>query len=280
MTKVSFFKISKLLRRGRKRTRGIQRSKGRRKNWRRKRQRECRYPHISFLNCSSSTFSERSSLLLLKQQGWSSIGDTPLRLIVPERPTVLAEFHYRGIHTPFQVLRLFLTDHLILKSVIGPINSHLRIQYLKAKLEDRWRYAPLDMHQWWSFFGSYLCKCLLQCGNLSKYATDIAEAGRKCAISSKRYKTISAACAFGVAELEVLFDGMRKRIISVFHYGTLAVIDESIFEYRGEDMRQAGIDMCIERKPHPYGLMQYTLAQRLQHSQLPVVMDCSGGLLL
>jgi hypothetical protein len=43
-------------------------------------------------------------------------------------------------------------------------------------------------------------------------------------------------------------------------------------------MREAGIDIYIPRKPHPYGLLNYVGCMKLCYSHLPIVVDCQPRL--
>ncbi len=51
------------------------------------------------------------------------------------------------------------------------------------------------------------------------------------------FKAISGACVFDETDLYALFEGIRDRISELFQFGSVGVVDEPIFEYRGEDMR-------------------------------------------
>jgi hypothetical protein len=65
-----------------------------------------------------------------------------------------------------------------------------------------------------------------------------------------------------------------NQIWKVFHGGSVLVVDESIYEYSGSDMREAGIDIYIPRKPHPYGLLNYVGYMKLCYSHLLIGVDC------
>jgi hypothetical protein len=53
-------------------------------------------------------------------------------------------------------------------------------------------------------------------------------------------------------------------------------VDESIYEYSGSDMREAGIDIYIPRKPHPY--VYYVGCMKLCNSRLLIVVNCRSCL--
>jgi len=53
----------------------------------------------------------------------------------------------------------------------------------------------------------------------------------------------------------------------------MTAVDEVIYSYYGDDMREDTIDVKIEGKPHPYGVLNYLAAQSLEHSGVSVVVD-------
>lgn len=72
-----------------------------------------------------------------------------------------------------------------------------------------------------------------------------------------RFNAISQAHYLGDAQLETLFSVIRERLASLLEFGAMTAVDEAVYAYYGDDMREDAVDIKIEGKLHPYGLFNY-----------------------
>ena len=73
--------------------------------------------------------------------------------------------------------------------------------------------------------------------------------------------------------METLFSVIREQLASLLEFRAITVVNEAVYAYYGDDMREDAVDIKIEGKPHPYGLLNYLASQSLEHSGVSVVVD-------
>lgn len=89
----------------------------------------------------------------------------------------------------------------------------------------------------------------------------------------KRYAAILHAHAIENKQLASLLHAICDQLQASIHMGSKTVIDETIYEYFGQDIRDDGVDIKIEEKPHPYGALNYLAVQELPHSGKLIIVD-------
>jgi len=69
------------------------------------------------------------------------------------------------------------------------------------------------------------------------------------------------------------FEVVRQQLETLLDLGAMTVVDEAIYSYYGDDMREDATDIKIEGKPHSYGILNYLATQSLELSGVSVVVD-------
>ena len=57
--------------------------------------------------------------------------------------------------------------------------------------------------------------------------------------------------------METLFSVIREQLASLLEFRAITVVNEAVYAYYGDNMREDAIDIKIEGKPHFYGLFNY-----------------------
>lgn len=211
-------------------------------------------------------------MLSLQAQGCHNIGDTPLVLKVPELSATLNPLPIRRELTELDALQLLLTDKFLTSTLLYHINSIAAEKKQNASKSEKRRFNAIDINIFWCFLGKYLLENLFAKGKVTE------EKGRYedlmiNFIGKHRYNAIFSLFDLTEQQLENVFQELRKQIIEVIAIGSSLTMDETIVEYYGKDMVDAGIATNIPGKPHDYGLIIHMLAQLLLWSRLPIIVD-------
>lgn len=230
--------------------------------------------HASLLcnaHCVIYIYSEIKRLKIIENQGWKNITDCTLTLAVQEIPATVATPPKRGQLTESEVLQLLFSDTFIHQYILTAMAHNILSKRSGISDKQKKYYKVPTIEEFWLFFSIYLLETLFNKGQIDsdrgKWENYLNVLGQK------RYKVLYSAFDFSEEQLNEFIDGIRKQIPKVFELGNTNLVDESIYEYFGQDMRNDAIDVNIDRKPHPYGTMNYVLAQRLLWTKLPIAID-------
>lgn len=186
-----------------------------------------------------------------------------------------AQFAYtgdRGLKSPLQLVRLLITEEIVQTVIIPLVNQNLKNRVYTCGKGERSRYRPTDSFEWWRFFGYMLLQRVRKQQKASGLSASEAESADHL-IAVHRYTAIKEAHCFDEKSILALTEALRKNLRTKVALGNYGTIDETLKEHFGRAMREAGIDMHMPRKPHPYGLLVYGLAQRLLYSRAPILID-------
>lgn len=93
--------------------------------------------------------------------------------------------------------------------------------------------------------------------------------------STKRASAISGRFAVGPIVLEAILASWSAHICSYAKPGSQSIANETTFPHFGKKADDEQYLQRIPGKPHDYGLISYILAQRMQHTQLPIALALS-----
>lgn len=215
------------------------------------------------------THREAEKLLHIQNAGWSSVGTTPVIPNFQPQPATLNTLPSRGQYTELEILQLLLPDSLVEEAIVQSVNENLFLRQQEVADHSKKRYNPIDVPTWWCFYAKYTISNLFSVGLDKKEAKQWLKMEENL-MGNHRYSAVFSAHTFNKVQLQKLQNAIQQQIASVFKFGNMQTVDESVYSYRGDDARDEGIDINIERKPHPYGVMAYVLAQKLLWSQLPI----------
>lgn len=211
-------------------------------------------------------------LLTTQRAGWQNFHDRELEFNVPDLPTTLKPLARGQNYTELDVLQLFLSDEVVERDILLPVNTYLRDHCQNASDAARCRMNPLSLNTWWLFFAKYLLNHLLDRGATQNRVGAVEQLANE-TVGKARYRAIFTAHSFPEQHIQHLAGTMRSQTMDIFALGNTVVVDEAIFEYFGEDMRKAGIAVNIPHKPHPYGLLCHLACAQLLWSKLPILVD-------
>lgn len=185
--------------------------------------------------------------------------------------TILQAFPQTKGCTEFQFLRHLISDAFLDQHLLPILNAHLEHSKSSQKSTAK-RHAPINLEIWWQWFAEYLIREQKAKNNINttnpKYDVNWTSP-----IGAHRFGAISTAHSLDLEELKDVLLVIREIVPPLVSMGTLSVVDETMFEYCGEDIREDGVAINIEGKPHPYGVMVYLAAQRLKHSGQSIMVD-------
>jgi hypothetical protein len=160
----------------------------------------------------------------------------------------------------------------VVEGVILPaVNAQLQVLWEKANTQRKY-YKPLTYEGWIRFYLSYMLENLANKG-LPRGKVDRSVALRTALLGKKRYDAIFSASQLSTEQLFRLRDALSAVWRQNFNLGSEACCDEQLWAYRGRDMEQDGVSMKIPHKPHPYGVVCYTVAMVLLWSLAPIAVD-------
>lgn len=201
-------------------------------------------------------------------------------LLVPAFREQCAQLAYvgpRSCKSPWTILRLTLSDDVIGARIIEPINSNLKIRQSRTAPHLKYLYRPTTVEEWWRFIAKLLLKRVKSSGKepgLSEQEKELVSR----LIPDKRYSALKEAHCLNADAIQAFTEALRVNLRRYVALGNFATVDETVIAYYGHDMRVAGIDIKIPRKPHSYGMLRYGLAQRLLYSGAPILIDCESRL--
>lgn len=178
----------------------------------------------------------------------------------------------RGPISEFDMLRRIITPEILENLILKRINDNFQKRIGECGAGEASRYKPCTEEEWWAFFARLLLDRLEMHGR----GRALAEAERnltRSKISDHRFTALRQAHAFAENDIVALGEGMRRNLRGRASFGNYAVVDETMIEYRGHDMRELGIDIHIPGKPHDYGMLRYCIAVRLLYSGMPLLVD-------
>ena len=201
-------------------------------------------------------------------------------LLVPAFREQCAQLAYvgpRSCKSPWTILRLTLSDDVIGTRLIEPINSNLKIRQSRTAPHLKYLYRPTTIEEWWHFIAKLLLKRVKSSGKepgLSEQEKELVSR----LIPDKRYSALKEAHCLNADAIQAFTEALRFNLRRYVALGNFATVDETVIAYYGHDMRVAGIDIKIPRKPHSSGMLRYGLAQRLLYSGAPILIDCESRL--
>jgi hypothetical protein len=142
------------------------------------------------------------------------------------------------------------------KHVVDPINDQLKESMKRTSKEWSKKYKPINLNETKWFLVFYFLDNLFRKGHI-KNNTEKWESLRDGQLSKRRREILLSAFKPSVEHLIGFIKELSNQIWKVFRGESVLVADESIYEYSGSNMREAGIDFYIPRKPHPFGLLDY-----------------------
>jgi hypothetical protein len=208
----------------------------------------------------------------LVAHGFRPVGGDTLKQAFVERPAQFNKGGARGELTARQVMRLVLPDTLVQKAIIDPINYHLKQRFDNCGTGEKSRYGPLALEEWWKYFTKQLATRLLKKGKAAEL-TDADLAYADGLVHPHRFTALNGAHIFTEVEISTLQEALRSNLRTIVALGNYAVVDETVYAHTGHQMRVDGNSILIPGKPHPYGLLAYSLVQALLHSGCPILVD-------
>jgi hypothetical protein len=174
--------------------------------------------------------------------------------------------------------QMILSDEFLEKHVVDPINDRLKESMKRTSKEWERKCKPTNVNKTKRFLIFYFLENFFRKRHI-KNNTEKWESLRDGQLSKRRREILLSAFKPSIEHLIGFNKEFSNQIWKVFRGGSVLVVDESTYEYSGSDMREAGIDIYIPRKPHPYGLLDYVGYMKLCYSHLPIVVDCQFRLL-
>ena len=213
--------------------------------------------------------SDAAEFKKIEKDGWQNIGSAAVQLRHnPSSPTLRMSTS-RGEINELAVLRRCIPDEWLEDEFLPLVNKHLN-SLSTASGDRNSKKNSIGMIDWWRYFAQFLSVHLVSSGALKREAIVLLPP-RAVLCGKHRFELISSSTRISYTEFESLVHSAMNLIWGVINPGNTLVIDESMFPYTGQDMRDAGIDMLLQGKPHPYGQMAHGGMMRLSYTGLPII---------
>lgn len=214
---------------------------------------------------------EKNPLERVIRFGWTSIGSAPLYPIVKGTlTTALDSFSRRGF-TRMDAVMTLAPSSLIKGLLLDAVNANLKKRYSLASKTTKGRYKQTTEEELWRVIVYLMLEALSRSScKFPKHRIPDLQAGL---VGESRFEAVSAALAIDDNVVDQFQQQLRTYVRDGFEPGTLVVVDESVLEYSGGDMRVLGTDKLYPGKPHPYGLVMHAAMTKLTRTNICVPID-------
>jgi len=214
--------------------------------------------------------SELEALEEIEASGWKPKINLPPHFSYEPTDSILRPLHFRTSYTALEFLRLILGSWLE-REVQPYIDQGLKSKRKSVAKGSSKHYGPLHRDELLLYF-LYRCIEALQKhkkhGLAPERLADVA--ARLC--GKHRVAAISGRFAVESNVMEAILASWSAHICSFVQPGSVSAADEAMFPHFGKKAADECYLQHIPGKPHDYGLISYVLAQRLQHSELVIVL--------
>jgi hypothetical protein len=209
----------------------------------------------------------------IEASGWRPKIDQSPRFSNDPTDSILRPLHYRSSYSALEFLHLVLGSWL--ERVVQPyIDQGLKIMKQTVAEGSSKHYRPLRSRELLAYILYRSIEALQKHKKHDIAPGRLADvAARLC--SEKRRGAISGRFAVKSNILEDILASWTAHICSFAQPGSLSVADEAMFPHFGKKADDERLLQQICGKPHDFGLISYILAQRLQHSDLPIALALS-----